>query len=158
MKAILERATEFFERIPHEFIAIVARIAIATVFLRSGLTKVEGWALKPSTFFLFKNEYNLPVIPPEVAAYMATAAELSMPLLILSGLMTRLAATVLLIMTLVIEIFVYPAAFDTHGVWAVTLLYLMKYGPGTLSLDYMFFGSPVSHRNDSLQPATAGLH
>ncbi|WP_280173510.1 DoxX family protein [Hyphomicrobium sp. CS1GBMeth3] len=67
---------------------------------------------------------------------MATATELTMPLLLWSGFLTRFAATVLLLMTLVIEIFVFPNAFDTHGVWAVTLLYLMKYGAGRFSLDY----------------------
>ncbi len=54
-----------------------------------------------------------------------------------SGLLTRFAATMLLGMTLVIEIFVYPNAFDTHGVWAVTLMYLMKYGAGRFSLDHL---------------------
>lgn len=67
---------------------------------------------------------------------MATAAELSMPVFILAGFFTRFAALALLGMTLVIEIFVYPNAFDTHGVWAAALLYLMKYGPGVVSLDH----------------------
>ena len=66
---------------------------------------------------------------------MATAAELSMPVFILAGFFTRFAALALLVMTLVIEIFVYPNAFDTHGVWAAALLYLIKYGPGVVSLD-----------------------
>jgi putative oxidoreductase len=128
---------KIFESIPHDLIALIARISIGTVFWRSAMTKVEGFALKPSTVFLFENEYKLPVIPPEIAAYLATATELTMPLLLWSGLLTRFAASALLIMTLVIEIFVYPLAFDTHGVWAVTLLYLMKYGAGTYSLDHL---------------------
>lgn len=154
MNVLMQRLTELYERIPHDLIALVARLAIATTFLRSGLTKIDGFALKPTTFFLFENEYKLPLLPPEVAAYMATAAELSMPVLILSGLLTRLAATVLLAMTLVIEIFVYPNAFDTHGVWAVTMLYLMKYGPGSLSLDHLLFGQPVSYREKQIATAT----
>ena len=128
------KAVALFERIPGDLIAIVARIGIATTFLRSGLLKLDGWN-NGNTLALFTDEYKLPVIPPEMAAYTATALELSMPVLILSGFLTRFAALALLGMTLVIEIFVYPNAFDTHGVWAAALLYLMKYGAGTLSLD-----------------------
>lgn len=131
------RARAMFESIPHDLIALVARVAIGTVFWRSAMTKIEGFAIKPSTFYLFANEYKLPLVPPELATYLATATELTAPLLIWSGLLTRYAATVLLGMTLVIELFVYPDAFDTHGVWAVSLLYLMKYGPGRLSLDHL---------------------
>jgi putative oxidoreductase len=123
-----------FERIPLWFISTIARISVGTVFLRSGLTKIEGWE-SGSTLYLFANEYKLPVIPPEIAAYMATAAELTLPFFLFAGLFTRFAAFALLIMTLVIQIFVYPNAFDTHGVWAVCFLFLMKYGAGPLSLD-----------------------
>ncbi len=134
MFSLTGKTTALFERIPGDLIAIIARIGIATTFLRSGLLKLDGWS-SGNTLALFTYEYKLPVIPPEIAAYMATAAELSMPVLILAGFLTRFAALVLLGMTLAIEIFVYPNAFDTHGVWAVSLLYLMKYGAGVLSLD-----------------------
>ena len=134
MFSLIARATALFERIPGDLIAIVARIGIATTFLRSGLLKLNGWS-EGNTLALFTDEYKLPLIPPEIAAYMATAAELSMPVFILAGFFTRFAALALLIMTLVIEIFVYPNAFDTHGVWAAALLYLMKFGPGVVSLD-----------------------
>jgi len=136
MLNVIGKATAFFERIPGDLIAIIARIGIATTFLRSGLLKLDGWS-NGNTLALFTDEYKLPVIPPEIAAYMATACELSMPVLILAGFFTRFAALVLLCMTLVIEIFVYPNAFDTHGVWAASLLYLMKYGPGALSADHL---------------------
>ena len=134
MFSLTGKTTALFERIPGDLIAIIARIGIATTFLRSGLLKLDGWS-SGNTLALFTYEYKLPVIPPEIAAYMATAAELSMPVLILAGFLTRFAALVLLGMTLAIEIFVYPNAFDTHGVWAVSLLHLMKYGAGVLSLD-----------------------
>jgi len=134
MFSLIAKATALFERIPGDLIAIVARIGIATTFLRSGLLKVDGWS-NGNTLALFTDEYKLPLIPPEIAAAMATAAELSMPLFIIAGFFTRFAALALLIMTLVIEIFVYPNAFDTHGVWAAALLYLIKYGPGVASLD-----------------------
>jgi putative oxidoreductase len=136
MMPAFDKAKAWLETIPHDLIALIGRIAIGTVFWRSAMTKIDGFSLKSSTFYLFENDYRLPLIPPEIAAYLATATELTMPLLLWSGLLTRFAATVLLIMTLVIEIFVYPNAFDTHGVWAVTLLYLMKYGAGRFSLDY----------------------
>lgn len=140
MKAFIEKLNSAFNAIPHDLIAIIARVAIGTTFFRSGLTKIEGYGLAQSTFYLFENEYKLPIIPPAIAAYMGSAAELTMPILLWSGLLTRFAALALLVMTLVIEIFVYPAAFDTHGVWAVSLLYLLKYGPGRFSLDRLLFG------------------
>ena len=134
MLSLIAKATALFERIPGDLIAIIARIGIATTFFRSGLLKLDGWS-NGNTLALFQYEYKLPVIPPELAAPLAMAMELSMPILILAGFLTRFAALALFCMTLVIEIFVYPNAFDTHGVWATALLYLMKYGPGTLSID-----------------------
>lgn len=152
MKAHIEKLNAAFSAIPHDLIAIIARIAIGTTFFRSGLTKIEGFGLAPSTIYLFENEYKLPLIPPDIAAYMGTAAELTMPLLLWSGLLTRFAALALLLMTLAIEIFVYPNAFDTHGVWAVSLLYLLKYGPGRLSLDHLLFADRTANSLPLAQP------
>lgn len=134
MLSLAARATALSGRIPADLIAIAARIGLATTFFRSGLLKLAGWS-SGNTLALFTYEYKLPLIPPEIAAYMATGLELSMPVLILAGFLTRFAALALLCMTLVIEVFVYPNAFDTHSVWAASALYLMKYGPGTLSVD-----------------------
>jgi putative oxidoreductase len=145
----VHRAIALLEAIPHDLIALIGRISIGTVFWRSAMTKIDGLSIKPSTFFLFENDYKLPLLPPELAAYLATATELTMPLLLWSGLLTRFAATILLGMTLVIEVFVYPNAFDTHGVWAVTLLYLMKYGPGRYSADHLI----GKYLNRSLVPS-----
>jgi len=102
MFSLIAKATALFERIPGDLIAIVARIGIATTFLRSGLLKVDGWS-NGNTLALFTDEYKLPLIPPEIAAAMATAAELSMPLFIIAGFFTRFAALALLIMTLVMR-------------------------------------------------------
>ena len=96
MLSLIGKATALFERIPGDLIAIVARIGIATTFLRSGLLKLDGWS-NGNTLALFTDEYKLPVIPPEIAAYMATAMELSMPVLILAGFLTRFAALALLV-------------------------------------------------------------
>ncbi len=134
MSGFQQAMISLMSRIPHDLIALVARISIGTIFLRSGILKIQGWK-SGNTLALFKHEYQLPILPPELAAYMATAAELALPPLLIAGLFTRYAALALLAMTLVIQIFVYPNAFDTHGVWAVSLLYLIKYGAGSLALD-----------------------
>lgn len=95
-----------------------------------------GWPrLSDSAVALFQDEYKLPFIAPELAAPMAAAAEHVFPLLLLIGLGTRFSALALLGMTLVIQIFVYPDAYATHGTWAAVLLYLMAHGPGALSVD-----------------------
>jgi putative oxidoreductase len=141
MTALLSRLDALLARIPHELIALLARLSAGTIFLRSGLLKLEGWA-DGTTLALFREEYRLPLLSPELASWLATAAELSLPLLLFAGLLTRPAALALLGMTLVIQLFVYPNAFDTHGVWAVALLYLAKFGPGTLSVDRLIRRTP----------------
>jgi putative oxidoreductase len=146
MKLILELR----ERIPHSLIALLGRFSIAAVFWKSGQTKIEGFALDPiggdfqpgwprlaeSTIPLFQDEYRLPLIPAEFAAYAAATAEHVFPLLLLVGLGTRLSALALLIMTITIQVFVYPSAYPTHGVWATVLLYLLARGPGRYSVDH----------------------
>lgn len=138
------------KRIPDSLVAVVARFSIAAVFWNSGQTKVQGlvinlvngefalgWPrLSESALSLFQDEYKLPLIPPALAAHMAATAEHLFPLLILLGLGTRFSALALLGMTLVIQVFVYPGAYATHGTWAAVLLYLMVHGPGTLSADH----------------------
>jgi putative oxidoreductase len=142
MKSLYNGVVESFERIPADLIALLARVCVGTVFLRSGLLKLEGWE-SGTTLSLFETEYVLPFLPPNIAMYLATAAELTFPFLLFAGLFTRFAALALLIMTLVIQIFVYPNAFDTHGTWAVAFLFLLKYGAGHLSLDHLIFGSKL---------------
>ncbi|MFJ3523803.1 DoxX family protein [Pseudomonas sp. NPDC090203] len=123
------------------FLLLVARLGIASVFFLSGRTKVTGLlTLKPSTFQLFQYEYALPVLPTDLAAYLATYAEHLFPVLLVLGLVTRPAAAALLGMTAVIEIFVYPDAWPTHLTWAALLLPLVVYGAGRWSLDEVFFG------------------
>ncbi|MCY1413572.1 hypothetical protein D9M71_290050 [compost metagenome] len=121
------------------------------MFWKSGQTKVEGFAvdlidgtvelgvphLAGSTIPLFKSEYHVPLLAPELAAHLAAFAEHFFPVLILIGLATRLSALALLGMTLVIQTFVYPDAYPTHGTWAAVLLYLMARGPGAFSLDHL---------------------
>jgi putative oxidoreductase len=132
-----------------DVLALLARVSIAGVFWRSGQTKVEGFAidlvdgrfelgwphLAPQTVDLFRDEYALPLLPPEFAAVMATWAEHLLPLALLLGLATRLSALGLLGMTAVIQLLVYPGAWPTHGVWAAVLLMLVLRGGGAWSLD-----------------------
>ena len=123
--------------IPYWFIALAARIFPAAVFWQSGQTKVAGWHLKPSAIALFENEYQLPLIDPTIAAYISAFSEHFFPVLLVIGLATRLSALALLCMTAVIEIFVYPGAWPTHGVWATCFLVVIARGPGWLSLDHL---------------------
>lgn len=125
-----------FEKIPEDVVAIMARFAVGLVFFKSGLTKIEGFSIKPSTFFLFENEYSVPFMPPVLSAYVGTISELVLPILLWIGLGTRLSATFLLGMTAIIQIFNYPNAYGVHALWAVGLLYLMVKGPGVLSADH----------------------
>jgi putative oxidoreductase len=99
--------------------------------------RVAGWHLKPSAISLFENEYQLPLIDPTIAAYVSAFSEHFFPILLVIGLATRFSALALLGMTVVIEIFVYPGAWPTHGVWAACLLVVIARGPGWLSLDHL---------------------
>lgn len=137
LAAWIETGNGIMAKISHELIALAARIFPAAVFWLSGRTKVDGFSLKDSTFFLFEHEYALPIIDPALAAYLATMAEHVFPVLLVIGLATRYAALSLLIMTMVIQIFVYPDAWVTHGLWAVALVYVMARGPGMLSVDHL---------------------
>ena len=141
MRKLVNAGADAFELIPNSLIGLLARFAMGLVFFRSWLTKVDlaTLSIKPATFYLFANEYNLPVIPPDLAAYITVAAELALPILLCLGLLTRYAAAAMLVMTLVIQFFVYPNAYMTHLLWMVGLLVVMKYGPGKLSLDHLLW-------------------
>lgn len=135
LRGRIARLNGLGDRIGWALPALALRLFPAWVFFASGRTKVEGLTIKPATWFLFEHEYALPLIPPHLAAVGATLAEHLLPVLLLLGLMTRGAALGLLGMTLVIQVFVYPGAWATHGLWAACLLALVARGPGALSLD-----------------------
>lgn len=124
------------QALPLSLLLLVQRIGIASVFFLSGRTKVDGLlTVNEGAFELFRSEYALPIVPPEAAAYAATYSEHLFPLLLAVGLFTRFSATALLIMTLVIQVFVYPDAWPTHLSWAGLLLPLIAFGGGKVSLD-----------------------
>ena len=110
----VEAGRRLAERIPYSLVALVARVAVASIFWRSGQTKVEGFLhIKDNTFFtffLFREEYKVPLLPPDLAAYLSTTAEHVFPVLLIVGLASRLSALGLMVMTLVIQLFVYPEA------------------------------------------------
>ena len=117
-------------------LATPARIFIAVTFFLSGRTKVDGFlTLKPSTYYLFQYEYKIPLVPPQIAAHMAAYSEHLFPMLLVLGLASRFSAVSLLVMTAVIEVFVYPDAWETHLGWATALALIVFRGPGALSLD-----------------------
>jgi putative oxidoreductase len=122
--------------IPDSAILLAARVFPALIFWQSGRTKVDGLAIKDSTYTLFEQIYALPVIPPHIAAVAATFAEHLMPVLLVLGLFTRASALALLMMTLVIQTFVFPDAWLTHGLWAICFLIVITKGPGRISLDH----------------------
>ncbi|WP_407670911.1 DoxX family protein, partial [Paraburkholderia franconis] len=127
-------AVQLLERVPYWLLAIPLRLAVATIFWNSAMTKLANW---DAALELFRDEYRLPVLPPDVAAHITVSIELSMPVLLVLGLGVRPAALVLLGMTSVIEIFVYPQAWPTHIQWAAMLLVLLCRGAGALSLDHL---------------------
>jgi len=149
---LYNRIIDFVAAFPETLLLLLARIGIASTFWLSGQTKVNGFViniltgdvhlgwptLRPSALFLFRTEYRLPLIPPDMAALMAAISEHVFPFLLIIGLATRFSALALIIMTLVIQIFVYPDAYPTHALWATVLLLLLINGAGKLSIDYWF--------------------
>ena len=135
LAGLIARANTLISAIPYTLVALIGRVSIAAVFWRSGQTKLEGWHVSESAIELFRDEFKLPLIDPTIAAYLATFAEHFFPVLLVIGLATRFSALALLIMTLVIQIFVYPDAWPTHGSWAAIFLMLMALGAGRISLD-----------------------
>lgn len=138
-----------YQWIFESFILLLGRLSLASVFWLAGQTKVEGFRLNiisgefslglpkisDTTYFLFENEYALPIIPFQLAAIMAATAEHLFPVLLIIGLFTRFAALSLTIMILVIQFFVYPNAYATHLTWLTIGGLLMLKGAGLFSLD-----------------------
>lgn len=122
--------------VPDWPLALLLRLGVAIPFFLSGRTKVEGLlTITPSARYLFAEEYRVPLLPPDLAAILATYAEHALPVLLVLGLFTRPAALGLLAMTLVIQVFVIPGGWPTHLLWAGPLVYLIARGPGRASLD-----------------------
>ena len=153
--ATLDRADRMMAMVPAWLIALLARIAIANTFWSSVQTKISGgdflgqswqfWNLSQSTFYLFEDEYTVPLLPPDLSAYLATFGEFFLSILLILGALTRLSAAGLLGMTAVIQFFVYPDSWSVHIFWAASLLYLIKYGGGAISIDQLLRRKPMRH-------------
>lgn len=148
-------SSDVMSKTPVWAISLLGRVIMATIFWKSAMTKIAinsdgvtdfflaqiwdvltlNWVVADSTYMLFEYEYDLPLLPADWAAHMALAAEILLPIALILGLFTRFAALAMLGMTLVIQIFVYPDLWTVHGLWAVTLLFIITRGPGVLSLD-----------------------
>jgi putative oxidoreductase len=117
--------------------ALAARIYVGQVFFLSGLTKIRDW---DTTLALFADEYKVPLLPPAIAAFMGTAGELVLPVLLVLGLGGRFAALGLSVVNAVAVISlaeIAPAALQQHVFWGALLAGLAIYGPGRWSLDAM---------------------
>ncbi|UUZ55593.1 DoxX family protein [Massilia sp. H-1] len=145
MNAILTlvRATYRFDTLLTEWggslMSLAIRLYVGWVFFKSGLVKIADWG---STVALFTDEYKTPLLSPEVAAVMGTVGELSLPLLLFVGLLSRPAAVGLFMVNLMAVIsypqlftFDCPAAINDHRYWGILLLVLVAFGPGKFSLD-----------------------
>jgi putative oxidoreductase len=121
-------------RVPLSIHQLLFRLGVASVFMRAGLTKAASWE---STVALFRDEYRVPVFPPELTATLAATFELGCSTLLILGLGTRLATLPLLGMIATIQLFVYPDAWPEHLVWGSILLFLLTRGPGAISLDHL---------------------
>jgi len=135
LRTLVEIATDQLGRVPRSMHQLLFRLAIASVFLPAGLLKLASW---DSTIALFQDEYKLPLLPPMVAAVMATTSELACSLLLIAGLATRLATLPLLGQIVTIQLCVYPQAWHEHLVWGSILLFLLTRGAGAISADHLF--------------------
>ena len=121
---------------------LIVRLWVAMVFFKSGLTKIQSW---DTTVLLFTNEYHVPLLPPEIAAVLGTAAELVLPVFLALGLGGRLAAAALFVFNIV-AVISYPdlegLGLEQHYVWGIMLLVTLLHGPGALSLDRLIIGRP----------------
>jgi putative oxidoreductase len=123
---------------------LAIRLEVAQAFFRSGLVKVRSW---DGTLYLFHNEYRVPLLPPELAAWLGTLGELALPPLLAAGLATRFAALSLSVVNAVAVVSFWhvlhdnEAALATHFFWGMMLLVTLTHGPGKLSVDYL-----LSHR------------
>ena len=143
VRGLVAHAGGLAGRFPLPVLQVMFRLAIASVFLKAGLNKLASWEL---TVQLFADEYKVPVLPPELAATLASTFEIGCSVLLILGLATRLATLPLLGMIAVIQTTVYPNAYAEHLTWASILLFLLTRGGGPWALDRLL----------GLEPAQSG--
>lgn len=131
---VIDRLYSRLERVPYSVLAVPLRLAVAVVFWNSARAHLANM---DTTLALFEDEYKVPLLPADFAAYLTVSIEVTAPILLVMGLATRPAALVLLGMTTVIEVFVYPQAWPTHIQWVAMMLVLLCRGAGSVSLDHL---------------------
>ena len=135
-----------FERLLKEWggslLLLFLRLYVAWAFFHSGMLKVSNW---PATLALFHDEYKVPLLPPDLAAYAGAFGELFFPVLLFAGVLTRPAALGLFAVNAIAVIsypqlfqFECPAAIGQHIDWGMSLLVLAAFGAGRISLDAFF--------------------
>ncbi len=130
--ARIDRLRRTAARFPLSLIELGMRVAVGATFFRSGMLKLQSF---DTAITLFRDEYRLPLLPPEVAAVMGTTVELSAPVLLVLGIFARAGAAALLFMTLTIQFLVYPENWPEHLMWSSILAYVLSRGAGKLSID-----------------------
>jgi putative oxidoreductase len=133
LRAPIATVLLWLDHFPLSVLQFIFRFSIGAVFWNSGLTKIASWQ---TTVVLFRDEYKVPLLPPELAAYLATAVELTCPVLLVLGVATRLATLPMLAQSFVIAVFVYPEDWIEHLTWVAMLLFILTRGPGALSVDH----------------------
>ncbi|MDE1309808.1 DoxX family protein [Vibrio aestuarianus subsp. cardii] len=138
LKTWLTRYDYNVENIQHTIVPLLllfCRLWVAWAFFNSGLVKIASW---DSTLFLFELEYQVPILPWELAAYLGTAAELTLPIFVALGLLSRPMALALFIFNIV-AVISYPVlweqGFYDHQLWGLMLLLVVIWGAGPISLD-----------------------
>jgi len=132
--ARLDAARRWLGRFPLSILQLAMRIGVGAVFFKAGLLKYRS---PEFAVLLFRDEYQVPLLAPEVAARLAMINELTIPILLFLGLATRIATLPLLGMIAVIQTFVYPNAWTDHLLWGSILVFLLTRGPGAFSLDHV---------------------
>ncbi len=141
MKVLIQRAvvvTGLVDRL-QPLVLLAARLYVASVFFKAGLVKVSDWS---ATLALFRYEYKVPVLAPELAAYFGAFGELVFPVLIVIGLAGRFGAAGLFVVNLMAVLsypqlfqFECPAGLNAHAYWGSLLLALTVFGVGSISAD-----------------------
>jgi putative oxidoreductase len=140
------------ERFPLSILLLAMRLSVVAVFFRSGLLKLDSWQF---AIQLFRDEYQVPLLDPVLAAQITTAVELGVPPLLFVGLATRLATLPLLGMIAVIQVFVYPNAWNDHLLWASALALVLTRGPGVFSFDHWITRTRIARAQHRATPSAA---
>jgi putative oxidoreductase len=133
---LLLRVRAWLEAVPYAVLAVPLRLGVAWIFWNSAQVKLINWERAVQQF---QDDFQVPLLAPEVAASLTLGIELACPVLLVLGLFTRFAVVVLMGMTLVIQIFVFPEAWPTHLQWFAMMFVLLSRGAGTLSLDHFLW-------------------